>query len=528
LLGLAALRLLPPAVRVLTAYQASQSPVGARPSGTALTERVVVVVLSGVSSQDLAGAGDPWRFVQLRRLAAEGAYGGVRAVLPSADAPAWAALISGAGPERSGIVDAHEWQPFPLPSLFDDLPAGSRSVAVASRVSWQARGRMSMPDETVLARSSMAVVDETVAVLHRRSARLVFVLLDHGRVSGLDPTRRWSTLDDQVAAIATALDPAVDTLVITSDHGLLPDGSSGGSERHLTELPLVLWGRGIAPGALPWLDQREIAPTVAALLGLPYSPYGGRPVFDALRLSPAERSRESVRLLETRLGTASGARATVRDAAQLLVRAQGAADHQEWAASIAAADEGLNLLEREPGLHAYWTSGWLWGFMVPLALIGAGWLLHRFHRPLYALRVPFMGVLAYYAAWIACFYLLAGKPLSLSALYGDWTANLAALVLLSALAFAVVAVGLGFSQARAGVPAAARTTGRCALLVLASLASCLLVSLLAAGWPSARLPNLAGWTAVLFSLGQAAAVGLCMPVALLLTAMIAEVAGRGR
>ena len=487
--GLAGLLLLGPAVRVLMGYQPSATrldEVGA--PGVPLTEHVVLVVVSGIANAQLSATEDPWWFLQIRRQAGEGAYGTTRAVQPSGDAPTWVALLSGAGPARSGVIDAREPGPLPIPTLFDYAArAGLRSVVVAGPAAWQAREGLAVPDRVELAPSSASVGEVAAEVLRAREASLAVVLVDAGRSTALRPAERAARIDAQVATIAAALDPARDTLIVTGDHGLLPDGSSGGHEAEVLHVPLVLWGRAIVPTALGTVDQRDIAATIAALLGLPYPPFGGRPLFDALRLDAADRARELARL-----------RATPIEA------------------------------EQAAPLAWFVTSPWCWGAGGPLLLLGIAWLIGRLRSRLRFLLGPLAGLGGYLLLWCAIYFGFAGKTISLSAIYGDWSGNLIEAGLWSSLALGAVAVGVGILRAPIGAWAAARELGWTSVLVLATLTVFVLLYLLVAGWPADRLPGLVGWTALLLALAQAAGVGLATPPAMLLAAMVAEVAGRGR
>lgn len=529
LVGLLNLLALPPALRLLSGYRSpiTDARVTGAP-GDPLTERVVLVVLSGMSTANLDAPGDPWRFVQLRRLAGEGAYGMARAVQPSGDAPTWAALLSGADPEVSGIVNMEEARPLPVPSLFDAArAAGRRGAVVTSRSAWRSRAPLARPDETVLT-SSGTVAGTATTFLGRRSAELVVVLLDTGRTLSVRPEERWSRLDAEIAAIAGVLDPGRDTLLVTGDHGLLPDGSSGGNETRLVDTPFVVWGRGVAQAPIGRLAQRDVAPTIATLLGLAYSPYGGAPSLDALQLPLPARSRELVRLLEAKAQAQQVAPVRAAEARKLLVDARGRIAGGDWSGAAEAARQGLAALDAAPPVPAFWSSFWLWGVAVPLLLLGLGRLASRYRRPLRRLAIPFAGLAGYLLAWTLIFYVLAGKSLSLSAIYGDWNANLLAVGLWSALALAAVAAGIGLVCGRNGPQASAIELGLAAILVLASLGGFAGLYLVVAGLPNRELPNLTGWTALLLALAQGAGAGIGTPVAMLVAAAVGEVVGRGR
>lgn len=523
LFGLLGLLALTPSIRVLTHYtppivmaDRSASP------GTALAERVVLVVLRGVSSTDLSAPRDPWRFVQLRRRAGEGAYGIARAVLPSGDAPTWAALISGAPPEISGIVDAQEPGPLAVPTLFDSLAArGQRSAVVASRTAWQSRATLGRPTRLALAPSASRVAEQAVEILRSPTEQLVVILLDPGRVGTLEERRRQ--LDAQIDSVVGQLDPARDVLIITADHGYRPDGSSGGGEAEVAELPLILWGRGIVSGPIGSAGQQDVAPTIATLLGLPYPAYGGQPLLRVLRLDPAARARELARLLEARtIGRTSAT------AQQALENAQAALREGRWRDAAESSLTGLAELAPRPQLPWYWASAWLWGGAMPLILLIAARLAGRYRHRLGSVLVLLTGVEGYVLVWSTIFFGLAGRIFSLSAMYGRWSEALMEAGLWSALALATIAVGLGLYRGRAGVWGAATLTGGTSLLIVAFLLVCVSLYLGVAGLPHGRLPNLTGWTVVLLALAQIAGTGLATPLAMLLTALVAEVGKRGR
>lgn len=532
LIGLLNLVALPPAVGIITRYQPPNMPrQTAAASGAALTERVVLVVLSGVGAVDLAAPGAPWRFVQLRRRAGEGAYGTALAVQPSGDAPAWAALLTGLDPSITGIVDEQKVGPLKVPSLFDYARgAGIRSAMVASRAGWSKRPSPSAADRLDLAPASSTVAARAVADLANQMDKLVVVLLDGARIGTARSDARWTQLDTEVGAIAAALDPGRDTLIVTADHGLLADGSTGGDEDALLAVPLVLWGRGIAPSALGVVDQRAVAPTVSLLLGLPYSPDAGRPLGEALQLAPSARAQALVRLLEARLQPSSVAATSAQaaTAARLLAAARSYAGQRDWERAAQAAQSGLLVLVPQASLPWYITSGWVWGGAIPLLLLGLGRLTYHFRHLLRRLLRPCVGVGGYFLAWFMIFYLLAGKRLSLSAIYGEWNRNLAEVGMWSALGLAVVAVGIGFAQAHVNAWIAARELALVALLTLATLAGFVLTYLLIVGLPPAQLPNLTWWTAVLLALAQGAGAGLAAPAAMLFAAMVGEIRERGR
>jgi hypothetical protein len=113
-------------------------------------------------------------------------------------------------------------------------------------------------------------------------------------------------VDRQLADIVAALDLGRDAIVVTADHGHLPSGGHGGGEREVVEVPLVLAGAGVRPGATPRdAALLDVAPTVAALLGLPAPGHGlGRTLTEVLALEPGLAAvldaRDAVRIVHGR------------------------------------------------------------------------------------------------------------------------------------------------------------------------------------------------------------------------------------
>ncbi|HEX3761969.1 MAG TPA: alkaline phosphatase family protein [Kofleriaceae bacterium] len=99
--------------------------------------------------------------------------------------------------------------------------------------------------------------------------------------------------DRAVARVLAHVDLSRDAVIVTADHGHTGRGGHGGVEPEVLAVPLIAAGAGIRPGATA-LDARliDIAPTVAALLGLPAPGHGlGRTLTELLALDAAARAR---------------------------------------------------------------------------------------------------------------------------------------------------------------------------------------------------------------------------------------------
>jgi hypothetical protein len=97
-------------------------------------------------------------------------------------------------------------------------------------------------------------------------------------------------MDAVVADIASRLDLAKETFVITADHGHRDLGGHGGDEPIVLAIPTVMVGAGIRPGSRTSGLQADVGPTVAALLGtaLPAAS-SGSPLESIMEMDAANR-----------------------------------------------------------------------------------------------------------------------------------------------------------------------------------------------------------------------------------------------
>jgi len=102
-----------------------------------------------------------------------------------------------------------------------------------------------------------------------------------GRTEGADSaayTGAARQVDGHLRQIARLVNLSTSVLIVTSDHGVLKSGQIGGNEPDLTRLPFAMIGQNVIPGDYSSIDQVDLAPTVAALLGtrLPTAAQGHR------------------------------------------------------------------------------------------------------------------------------------------------------------------------------------------------------------------------------------------------------------
>ena len=158
------------------------------------------------------------------------------------------------------------------------------------------------------------VVDAALPWLESGEYALVLIHLDQvdyaGHHEGGPRDPRWDAAaqrsDDLLREIASTLDLRQDTLLVVSDHGQIERGGHGGQEPVNLVEPLVMAGAGVKPGQYPDIQQVDIAPTAATLLGLniPASAQGSVKT-DMLVLSNDQQTRINAALLAQKTQLAS-------------------------------------------------------------------------------------------------------------------------------------------------------------------------------------------------------------------------------
>jgi hypothetical protein len=102
--------------------------------------------------------------------------------------------------------------------------------------------------------------------------------------------------DHALARVLSQVDLSQDAIIITADHGHTGRGGHGGVEPEVMTVPLIAAGAGIKPGASV-TDARliDIAPTAAALLGMPAPGHGlGRTLVEMLTLDERSASQRTL------------------------------------------------------------------------------------------------------------------------------------------------------------------------------------------------------------------------------------------
>ena len=236
-----------------------------------LTEEVVLVVVDGLR-EDVAHT-----LPTFQAVAEDGSWLTAQTSQPSLSLPGWTLLTSGAPPEMSGVTTNWYDGPVRVDSLFTSARRAGVTTSIVGHSAWQqlygqvvTEGWFGGKDN---AASDEEVGRQAIRIIRELHPELLVVHLpdvdNTGHSLGVGPEYREAA-ERADAVIARVLEEAGKdaTIILTSDHGHIDAGGHGGSEDVVTTTPLVVGGPGTVIGASGEVSQADVAPTVAALLGL--------------------------------------------------------------------------------------------------------------------------------------------------------------------------------------------------------------------------------------------------------------------
>lgn len=277
-----------------------------------LVQQVVLVVVGGLRYD--ASLQMPY----LKSLREQGTEARCKGYFPSYSQTAWTTLISGAEPEINDAplldVPYEEIDFLTVDDLFTEAKRANLTTALTGFQRWE---RM-IPDE-VLDRSFFVPAADAAADRQVTEAALEFMrglrpnfLLIHlsqveyaGQSFGAASQQYRSAVrrvDSHIREIGQAMSLSRNVLIVTADHGYLANGGHGGGEEEVVITPFVMAGGRVVPGPYEEIDQADIAPTIATLLGLAVpSAAQGEILFDALVLDEAESTEKWVSWAQQRV-----------------------------------------------------------------------------------------------------------------------------------------------------------------------------------------------------------------------------------
>lgn len=258
------------------------APKGAGGEGSAaltsppVAQQVLLIVISGLRA-DAAR-----RLPTLADLAGRGARGEVAATEPGSVAASWAALLTGAPPEWSGgaLVDVPDAVPRPVAA--ETLLVAARGAGMRAALFGKGPWAGVVDGESVRGGAPTtytvaAVADQVTTQAAREAlsrAEVELAVVGYGHVAqaaaafgagSAEYDKAAQTVDSQVQDLLRGLDLRQSVIIVTGDRGLTDAPDGGDAAR----VPFIMVGAAVRSGDFGQIPQRDIAPTVAALVGLP-------------------------------------------------------------------------------------------------------------------------------------------------------------------------------------------------------------------------------------------------------------------
>jgi hypothetical protein len=136
-------------------------------------------------------------------------------------------------------------------------------------------------------------------LIHLRQLELVG---QHHGATSLEYERAALSCDRQIQLVASSMDLGSSVLIVVSSYGLLDQGSHGADEPITLYTPFVMVGESVRTGKYKEVSATDLAPTIAALLGIPApSAAQGQMRVEMLRMNAADRADKLVSLASQRV-----------------------------------------------------------------------------------------------------------------------------------------------------------------------------------------------------------------------------------
>lgn len=240
---------------------------------------------------------------------------------PSLSFPTWTNILSGAPPQFSGVTTNWFEGAVPVETLIDVALAGGRTVVVSAPDDFDTLYGASRAQASYFRPwgdgeyMTGDFVDQAISMTDRVDPQLVVVHLpdadETAHDAGADSTAYAdvvASIDRDIARLVEALQDERTTYVICADHGHISSGGHGGWERDVTRTPAVFVGARMLTERGE-ISQSDIAPTLAAVLGLPIPAHSAGRVRGDLLADSAEdvlRGERQFRALAERYATVIG------------------------------------------------------------------------------------------------------------------------------------------------------------------------------------------------------------------------------
>jgi hypothetical protein len=260
------------------------------PLGDPATNRVVIVLIDGLR-YDTSLKTDVMPF--LAELRKHGSSALMHSQAPSFSEPGYSTILTGAWPEINDgpalNLDYEDIPTFTQDNLFSATHQAGMKTAISAYYWFEKLIPQSDIDFSYYTPGEDAAADHDVVTaalpfLQNPLNRLVLVHIDQvdyaGHHQGGALSVGWEaaarTADNLLMLIINEIDLETDTVIVLSDHGHIDAGGHGGQDPVVLIEPFVIAGKGTRTGVQTEINMVDVAPTIAALLGvrLPASTQG--------------------------------------------------------------------------------------------------------------------------------------------------------------------------------------------------------------------------------------------------------------
>lgn len=199
---------------------------------------------------------------------------------PSLSYPTWTAILSGATPDISGVTTNWFEGAVPVETLIDSALAAGLRVAVSAPDDFVTlysaeRAQASYFDKWAKEYLSDVYVDRAIELVTEADPALLVVHLpdvdEAGHAYGggsPEYTQMAQRIDAELLRLVGALQDDRTLFVVAGDHGHIDAGGHGGWESVVRQVPALFIGQASSVEREP-ISQTDIAPTIAAYLGIP-------------------------------------------------------------------------------------------------------------------------------------------------------------------------------------------------------------------------------------------------------------------
>ncbi len=273
---------------MMTSIYNYQSPLHSDPPvpGQSLGEprvRQVVFILIDALRYDTSLKSDV--MPNLSKLRSQGAYARMHSRTPSYSSPGYGVLLTGAWPELSSSaafnLNYENIRQLSQDNIFSSANRLGLKTGISSLNWFEKLVPQNAVDYSFYTagedhQADLDVVAAAIPWIGSGKTNLTLIHIDQvdyaGHHQGGPKNPNWDAAagraDALVGEILAVMDLEQDVIVVCSDHGQIDAGGHGGQDIVAVTEPFIMVGKGVVQGDYGEINMVDVAPTIAALLGL--------------------------------------------------------------------------------------------------------------------------------------------------------------------------------------------------------------------------------------------------------------------